>query len=219
MISRLLLPSAMRLATYSCVRRSRRIRARQIMYSARLASRFPPRLRRCRTTLPEKASMGETPHRLAKEASLLNLWGLSLRPRSAAWRHGRCRCPATRPTPGRLAPPADRGASLAQRSLPRGPRNGEPPNGARTWSPPVRVTRVICDAETSCPQGPDHLHAAVSALRHTRRFAGLLPARAALSASEGSDFLKLWRELRRRRFWRSTSSTSIPLVLRWRTSP
>ena len=75
MISRLLLPSCMRLATYSLVRRSRRIRARQIMYSARLASRLPPRLSRCRTTLPEEASMGETPHRLAKEASLLNLWG------------------------------------------------------------------------------------------------------------------------------------------------
>src|ERR671911_193235 len=77
MISRLLLPSCVRLATYSLVRRSRLIRARQIMYSARLASRFPPRLRRCRTTLPEEASMGETPHRLAKEASLPNLWGLS----------------------------------------------------------------------------------------------------------------------------------------------
>src|SRR5829696_8157290 len=77
MISRLLLPSAVRLARYSCVRRSRRIRARQIMYSARLACRLPPRLRRCLTTLPEEASMGETPHRLANEASLLNLWGLS----------------------------------------------------------------------------------------------------------------------------------------------
>ena len=54
MISRLLLPSAVRLATYSCVRRSRPIRARQIMYSARLASRLPPRLRRCRTILPEE---------------------------------------------------------------------------------------------------------------------------------------------------------------------
>src|SRR5215211_5119732 len=40
--------------------------ARQIMYSARLASRLPPRLRRCLTTLPEEASMGATPHRLAK---------------------------------------------------------------------------------------------------------------------------------------------------------
>ena len=75
MISRLLLPSAVRLATYSLVRRSRRIRARQIMYSARLASRLPPRLRRCRTTLPEEASMGETPQRLAKEASLLRASG------------------------------------------------------------------------------------------------------------------------------------------------
>jgi len=27
--------------------------------------------------LAEEASMGATPHRLAKEASLLNLWGLS----------------------------------------------------------------------------------------------------------------------------------------------
>jgi hypothetical protein len=67
MISRLLLPSVVRLATYSLVRRSRRIRARQIMYSARLASRFPPRLRRWRTTLPEEASMGETPHRQTGE--------------------------------------------------------------------------------------------------------------------------------------------------------
>jgi hypothetical protein len=31
------------------------------------------RLRRWRTTFPEEASTGETPHRLAKEASLLNL--------------------------------------------------------------------------------------------------------------------------------------------------
>ena len=44
-----------------------------------------------------EASMGETPHRLAKEASLLNLLGLSLRPRSAAWRRGRCLCLAKRP--------------------------------------------------------------------------------------------------------------------------
>ena len=36
------------------------------------------RLRRCRTTLPEEASMGAPQHRLAKgEASLLDLWGLS----------------------------------------------------------------------------------------------------------------------------------------------
>src|SRR5215217_6651740 len=65
--------AAVRLATYSLVRRSRLIRARQIMYSARLASRLPPRLRRWRTTFPEEASTGDTPQRLAKEASLLNL--------------------------------------------------------------------------------------------------------------------------------------------------
>src|SRR5215218_7399381 len=96
------------------------------------------RLRRCLTTLPEDASTGETPHRLANEASLLNLWGLSLRPRSRASQRRRYRCPVKRPTPGRLAPPAGRGARLARRSLPRGPRNGGPPNGARTWSPTVR---------------------------------------------------------------------------------
>src|SRR5215211_5111668 len=43
-------------------------------------------------------------------------------------------------------------------------------------------------------------------------------ARAALSASERSD-LTLRRELRRWRFGRSTSSTSIPLALRCRASP
>jgi hypothetical protein len=138
MISRLLFPSAVRLATYSCVRPSRLMRAKQIMYSARLASRLPPRLRRCLTTLPEEASMGETPQRQAKEASLLNLWGLSLRPRSIALRRGRCRCPPKRPTPERLALPAGRGARPVRRSLQRGPPNGGPPNGVRTWSPPLR---------------------------------------------------------------------------------
>ena len=44
-------------------------------------------------------------------------------------------------------------------------------------------------------------------------------ARAAASASEGSDFWRLLRELGRRCFGRSTSSTSIPLALKWRASP
>src|SRR5215213_5924621 len=105
------------------------------MYSARLASRLPPRLRRCRTTLPEEASTGETPHRLAKEASLLSLWGLSPATISSVAACRRYRSLAKRPTPGRLAPPIDRGVRLARRSLSREPRNGEPPNGARTWLP------------------------------------------------------------------------------------
>src|SRR5918997_1518467 len=101
-----------------------------------LASRLPPRLRRWQTTLPEEASMGETPHRsLAKDASLPNLWGLSLRPRSTASRRSRYRCPPKRPTPGRLVPPAGRGAPLVRRSPQRGPRNGGPPNGVRTLWP------------------------------------------------------------------------------------
>src|SRR5215211_7537392 len=139
MISRLLLPSCVRLATYSRVRGSRLIRARQTMYSARLASRLPPRLRRWRTTFPEEASTGDTPHTLEKEASLLNLWGLSLRPRSVASRRGRYRCLPNRPAPGRLvASPIGRVVRPARRSLLREPRNGEPPNGARIWLPPVR---------------------------------------------------------------------------------
>ena len=138
MISRLLLPSAVRLATYSRVRGSRLIRARQTMYSARLASRLPPRLRRCRTIFPEEASMGDTPQRLANEASLLNLWGLSLRPRSVTSQHGRYRFLPKRPVAGRLASPADRVVRPARRSLPRELGNGEPPNGGRIWLPPVR---------------------------------------------------------------------------------
>jgi hypothetical protein len=64
-----------RLATYSRVRGSRLIRARQTIYSARLASRLPPRLRRWRTTFPEEASTGDTPQRLAKEASCDGAYG------------------------------------------------------------------------------------------------------------------------------------------------
>ena len=63
MISRLLFPSVVRRQTYSLVRWSRAIRTTQIRCSARLASRSPPRLSLCLTTLPEEASMGETPQR------------------------------------------------------------------------------------------------------------------------------------------------------------
>ncbi len=55
-----------------------------------------------------------------------------------------------------------------------------------------------------CTQGPDHLHAPVAALGHPRRFSGLFPALAGRSASRGSDFWTLGRELRRWRFGRST---------------
>src|SRR5829696_10038005 len=110
---------------------------RQIMYSARLASRLPPRLRRWRTTFPEEASTGDTPQTLAKEASLLNLWGLSLRPLSVTSQHGRYRFLPKRPVAGRLASPADRAVRPARRSLPRELGNGEPLNGVQTWLPPL----------------------------------------------------------------------------------
>jgi hypothetical protein len=92
MISRLLLPSAVRLATYCWVRRSLPMRTTRIMCGARLASRSPPLLSRCRTTFPDGASMGETPQKLAKEASLSRRSGLSpARTRSVAGRWGRIR--------------------------------------------------------------------------------------------------------------------------------
>src|SRR5215208_8044544 len=76
-ISLLLLPSAVRLATYSRVRSSQLIRPSASTCSARLASVLPPRLRRWRTVLPEEAATGATPHKRAKDASLLSLSGLS----------------------------------------------------------------------------------------------------------------------------------------------
>src|SRR5215210_3169634 len=111
------------------------MRTTQIKCRARLASRLPPRLRRCLTTLPEDASTGETPQRLAKEASLFNLSGLS-RPRSTAPPRGRCRRPAGRATQGRPVPPADRAGHPTRLSPRRGPRSGGPPNGAQVWLPP-----------------------------------------------------------------------------------
>src|SRR5215212_8177825 len=58
-----------------------------------------------------------------------------------------------------------------------------------------------------------------SALLGTPAVSPANTARAALSASEESDFLRLRRELRCRRFGRSTSSTLIPCAFKWRVSP
>ena len=66
-----------------------RMRTTQIRCRARLASRLPPRSRRWRTTLPEEASTGDTPQRLANDASLPNLSGkcslATIRSGVAAW--------------------------------------------------------------------------------------------------------------------------------------
>ena len=80
--------------------------------------------------------MGATPHKLAKEASLPNLWGLS---------------PATTksvaalsvPMPGKdsssgAACATSRSRCLQLGDLLGGPRNGGPPNAARTWWPWAR---------------------------------------------------------------------------------
>ena len=77
MISGLDRPSARRRATYLRVRSSLLMRVNTMRHSAWFAWRFPPRLRRCRTVLPEDASMGATPHRWANAASLRSRCGLS----------------------------------------------------------------------------------------------------------------------------------------------
>jgi hypothetical protein len=46
--------------------------------------------------LPEEASTGEIPHKLAKEASLFNLWGLSPVTISSVAACRRYRCPSQR---------------------------------------------------------------------------------------------------------------------------
>ena len=156
MISHLLFPSAVRLATYALVRRSEPILTTQTMCSARLASRLPPRLSRWRTTLPEDASTGETLQRLAKEASLLSLSGLSpaRTSRVAAWL---CRPPARRRVRVPLAPLAARVAHPTPRSLRRVPGSGGPPTSVRlaaastsSGSPPGRKRAATA---TSSPLG------------------------------------------------------------------
>src|SRR5215216_903714 len=155
MISRLDLPSAVRLATYSLVRRSCLIRTTQIRCRERLASRSPPRLRRCLTIFPEDASIGETPQRLAKEASLFRRWGLSLRPHSAASPHGPYRSPEERSTPGPLLPPTYPTAHRVRRSPRRGAGSAVPPNAARIWSPcaPHQV-RIRGENDRRCRPDP-----------------------------------------------------------------
>jgi hypothetical protein len=78
MISRLLLPSAVRLATYSCLRRDRRIRARHIMCSARLAYRLrghvTSELLRGHDAAPASGGRRATPRRPAHEALVRHIW-------------------------------------------------------------------------------------------------------------------------------------------------
>src|SRR3712207_7165650 len=62
-------PSAMRLATWALVLGSVRSRPIAMMWSALLAARSPPRLRRWRVVLPEDAGTGLTPQSAAKPAS------------------------------------------------------------------------------------------------------------------------------------------------------
>ena len=83
--------------------------------------------------LPEEASIGETPHRLAKDASLLNLWGLSPATISsvAAWS---VPMPAKETNSGATcATSRSRCESSSAISSEREPHNGEPSNGARIW--------------------------------------------------------------------------------------
>src|SRR5215213_7673411 len=86
------------------------------------------------------------------EVSLSSTSGDRPRPRSRALRHGRYRCLPKRSTVGRPAPPADRSVRPARRSLPRELGNGEPPNGAQTWLPPVRHEGHLRDGSVQPPR-------------------------------------------------------------------
>ncbi len=78
--------------------------------------------------------MGETPQRLAKEASLFRRCGLSLRPLLAASLHGPYRYPEGRSARGRHPPPADPTAHRVRRFLRRAAGSAVPPSAARTTS-------------------------------------------------------------------------------------
>lgn len=71
MISHLLLPSAVRRATYSRLHLSLPMRTTQMQSAVGVPVTYK-RLSRCRTTWPDEASMGETPQRLAKYAPLFS---------------------------------------------------------------------------------------------------------------------------------------------------
>src|SRR5215217_1292296 len=154
MISRLLLPSYVRLATYSLVRGSPLIRARQIMYSARLASGLPPRLRRWRTTpLQRRLPRATLRTDSGEEGSLLNLLGLSPATLSsvAVWS---VPMPAKESSSGATCPTSrSRCASSSAISLLREPPNGEPPNGARSRLPPTPHEDHLRGGSVQPPRG------------------------------------------------------------------
>lgn len=77
MISRLPLPSAVRLATYSLVLWQDAIRTRTTECMAWLALRSPPLLSRWRVDFPDEAGMGATPTSEANCASFPRRSGLS----------------------------------------------------------------------------------------------------------------------------------------------
>ena len=77
MTSSLVRPSAWRLALDAFLTGSMRSRTKAITHSARLASRLPPRFKRCRCWRPEEASSGATPHSAAKDCSFRSRSGLS----------------------------------------------------------------------------------------------------------------------------------------------
>lgn len=125
-------------ATYSQVRRSAPIRTTQIRCKARLASRLPPRLSLRRTTLPEEATMGETPQRGWRRKPRSSGAPGCLRLRREASQCDAYRWPARRSALGLLPPLIGAVACPTRRSPPRGPHDGGLPSGAPTWLPSER---------------------------------------------------------------------------------
>src|SRR6266581_3420087 len=102
MTSLVVLPSAIRRARSSLVGWCQRNLTITIRCSAALAWRSPPRLRRWRTAVPEDASKGHAPHRIATQA-------LRAQPAGVVAGGGRHAPAEAGPTPNRATRP---GAAL-----------------------------------------------------------------------------------------------------------
>ena len=104
LISRMVLPWAVRRAMYALVVGQSRILTVAMVWMARLRARSPPRLRRWRTVCPLLAGIGQVPEREANAASLRQRPGWENA--TMAW------AAVTGPMPGRWVRPGARSSTM-----------------------------------------------------------------------------------------------------------
>ena len=137
MASRRALPSATRRSIRARVVSQRR-RTSATRQGATFASRFPPRLGRCRCCLPDGASTGDTPQSAAKDASECKRWGLSP-PAIISAAATLCPTPLLLEQFGR----SDDGDDSLEEISPCQPHSREPPTANAT--DPVRGCHALTD--------------------------------------------------------------------------